>query len=139
MAATSKNKVTLTSRFPAAKRGMWEAVSAARDKALNEGEAEAEKRLERANDAHGWNLPMDIEQEKTGHQSGLIRYPDWWGKFFEYGTVYIQPAPFMRPAHRKMRKVFRDELGEEAPKWIRKKVGKISGSPGISSTIGRRH
>ena len=57
------------------------------------GEAEAEKRLERVNDQRGYNLPTEIEQEKTGHQSGLIRYGDWFGKFFEYGTVYIAPQP----------------------------------------------
>ena len=104
---------------------MYEAVRAARDHALDEGEAEAEKRLQRANDSRGWNLPGDIEQEKTGHQSGLIRYGDWFGKFFEYGTVYIAPAPFMRPAHRKMRRRFLDEMGDNAEPFIRRKVGRF--------------
>ena len=91
MAATSKNKIHLESRFPAVKKGMWDAVQNARDRALDEGEAEAEKRLERVNDQRGYNLPPEIEQEKTGNQSGLIRYGDWFGKFFEYGTIYIAP------------------------------------------------
>lgn len=99
---------------------MWGAVAASRDHALDVGEDEAERRLERANNARGWNLPMNIDQETTGFQSGLIRYPEFFGKFFEYGTVYLPASPFMRPAHRKMRKAFIDELGDQAPKWIRK-------------------
>ena len=123
--ARSRNRVVLESRFPAVKKGMHDAVQHARDRALDEGEAEAEKRLERANDARGYNLPMEIEQEKTGFQSGLIRYEPFYGKWFEYGTVYIAPAPFMRPAHRKMRRRFLDEMGDEAPKFIRRRVGRL--------------
>jgi HK97 gp10 family phage protein len=102
---------------------MWGAVAAARDKALDEGEAEAEKKLERVNDSRGYNLPTEIEQETTGHQSGRIYYEPFYGRWFEYGTTHIAAYPFMRPAHRKMRKRFVDELGEEAPKWIRRKAG----------------
>jgi HK97 gp10 family phage protein len=120
--ARSRNRVVLESRFPAAK---WDAIQNARDRALDEGEHEAENRLERANDARGYNLPTEIEQEKTGHQSGLIRYGEFYGKWFEYGTVYIAPSPFMRPAHRKMRRRFLDEMGDEAPKFIRRRVGRI--------------
>ena len=123
--ATSKNRVTLVSRFPAATKGMYDAFSHARDKALDEGEAEAERRLERANDSRGYNLPTEIQQEKTGHQSGLISYGQFYGRWFEYGTVHIAPMPFMRPAHRKMRKRFLDELGDNAPKFIRRRVGRI--------------
>jgi hypothetical protein len=123
--ARSRNRVVLESRFPAAKKGMWDAIQNARDRALDEGEHEAENRLERANDARGYNQPTEIEQEKTGHQSGLIRYGEFYGKWFEYGTVYIAPSPFMRPAHRKMRRRFLDEMGDEAPKFIRRRVGRI--------------
>ena len=121
--AAPKNRIHL-SRFPAVKKGMYEAVQNARDRALDEGEAEAEKRLERVNDQRGYNLPTKSSR-KTGHQSGLIRYGDWFGKFFEYGTVYIAPSPFMRPAHRKMRKRFLDEMDGNVEKFIRRKVGRV--------------
>ena len=123
--AAPRNRIHLESRFPAVKKGMHDAVQHARDRALDEGEAEAEKRLERANDSRGWNLPTEIEQEKTGHQSGLIRYGEFFGKWFEFGTVHIAPYPFMRPAHRKMRRRFLDEMGDEAPKFIRRRVGRL--------------
>lgn len=119
----AKNRVVLRSNFPAVRRAMWEAVGVARDKALDAGEDEAENRLGRANSTYGWNLPEDIEQQKTGFQSGLIRFPFFWGKFFEYGTVHLPSVSFMRPAHRKMRSTFVRELGDEAPKWIRRKAG----------------
>jgi HK97 gp10 family phage protein len=125
VALASKNRIHLESRFPAVKKGMYDAVRHARDRALDEGEHEAENRLERANDSRGYNLPTEIEQEKTGHQSGLIRYGEFYGKWFEYGTVYIAPSPFMRPAHRKMRKRFLDEMDGNVEKFIRRKVGRI--------------
>lgn len=118
-----KSTVVLRSNFPAVKKAAHEVVQRARDSALDEGETEAEKRLDRANDSRGWNLPSDIEQEKTGFQSGLIRYPHFFGRFFEYGTVRIAPYSFMRPAHRKMRKRFIDEMGDNFEGWVRRRAG----------------
>lgn len=119
----TKNRVVIRSNFSAVKRAAKDAMGDAIQKATDEMEAEAEKRLERANDARGWNLPTEIEQEKTGFQSGLIRYPEWYGRFFEYGTVHLPASPFMRPAHRKMRKRFVDEMGDNFEGWIRRKAG----------------
>jgi HK97 gp10 family phage protein len=119
----AKSRIILRSNFPEAKRAMAGAVGAARDKALDVGEDEAETKLERLNDSRGYNLPTDIEQETQGEQSGRIIYPFFFGRFFEYGTVYIPASSFMRPAHRKMKKAFVDELGDQAPKWIRRKAG----------------
>lgn len=101
---------------------MWEAVVVSRDLALNVGEHTAEARLEKIDNAEGWALPTDIQQEKTGFQSGLIRYPFFFGKWFEYGTVRWGAQPFMRPAHRAMRAAFIASMGVNAPKWIRRKA-----------------
>lgn len=95
----------LESKIPQVKESMRDAVQVATRLALNVGEAEAEKRLERVDDDRGYELPIDIEQE-TWVTGGKISYAPWYGRFFEYGTVRIQPSPFMRPAHRKMRKTF---------------------------------
>ena len=84
---------------------MKDAVDVAVRLALNVGEGEAEKRLERIDDTRGYELPIDIGQEKW-RGGGKISYEPWYGRFFEYGTVNIQAASFMRPAHRKMRKAF---------------------------------
>lgn len=119
----ARNRVKLESRFPAVREAAHDAVRHARDHALNEGEHEAEKRLERVDDRRGYDLPINIEQEKTGFQSGKIFYDEWYGRFFEYGTVRIPAAPFMRPAHRKMRKVFLADLEGELDGFIRRRAG----------------
>jgi HK97 gp10 family phage protein len=104
------------------KEAAYEAVVHARDKALDAGEHEAESKLERIDDTHGYDLPIDIGQETVGHQSGRIFYENWWGHFFEYGTVFIRATPFMRPASRKMRKVFIGELGDSFEGWVKRKA-----------------
>jgi len=96
----------LESKFPQVKDSMKDAVDVAVRLALNVGEGEAEKRLERVDDTRGYNLPIDIGQEKDMRHGSRIFYEPWYGRFFEYGTVHIQASPFMRPAHRKMRKTF---------------------------------
>lgn len=106
----AKKRLSLESNFPAAKRAGWEAVQAARKAALDAGEHTAETRLERIDDSRGYELPIDVQQENIGHQSGRIFYPQWYGRFFEYGTTYIHAQPFIRPAHRQMRKVFLAEM-----------------------------
>ena len=112
------NRTVLISRFPAAVAAAHATVRHARDMALNAGEAEAEKRLERIDDTRGYELPIDIGQATLGHQSGKIFYDQWYGRFFEYGTVHIPAASFMRPAHRRMRKVFKEEMGESFTKFL---------------------
>lgn len=118
----AKPRMKLESRFPAVKDAAHDAVRAARDLALNVGEGEAEKRLEMVDNTRGYELPIDVQQEKTGFQSGRIFYEPWYGRFFEYGTTYIPAAPFMRPAHRKMRKTFVEELGDNFEGWVRKRA-----------------
>lgn len=118
----AKPKMKLESRFPAVKAGAHDAVRAARTLALNAGEGEAEKRLERIDDTRGYELPIDIGQENLGFQSGRIFYTPWYGKFFEYGTVRIPAAPFMRPAHRKMRKTFLVAMDGTVEKFIKRRV-----------------
>lgn len=118
----AKSRMRLESRFPAVKDAAHDAVRHARDLALNVGEGEAEKRLERLDDSRGYELPIDVGQEKTGFQSGRIFYDPWYGRFFEYGTATIPAGPFMRPAHRKMRKAFLESMGDDFPGFIRRKA-----------------
>jgi hypothetical protein len=112
----------MTSRFPEAKKGARDAFEHAIGKALDVGEAEAEKRLERIDDTKGYDLPIDVGQEQS-QLSGRIEYEPFYGRWFEYGTVYIPASPFIGPAHRKMRKTFKDYVGDEFEPWVRKRTG----------------
>lgn len=118
----ARARTKLESKFPAVKAAAHDVVRHARDLALNVGEAEAEKRLERVDDTRGYELPINVEQENIGMQSGRIFYEPWYGRFFEYGTVRIPAAPFMRPAHRKMRKTFVSVMGGEFEGWVKRRA-----------------
>ena len=59
-------------------------------------------------------------------REGKIRYEHWYGHFFEYGTTHIKAMPFIRPGHRKMRKVFLADMGVNFEKWVRRRAG-VSG------------
>jgi hypothetical protein len=118
----AKTKVRLESNFPAAKRAAFDAVRHARDKALVDGEATANQKIERADARLDYNLPADVNKENIGFQSGKISYDHFYGRWFEYGTVFIKASPFMRPAHRKMRKTFLSFMGDDFEGWIKRRA-----------------
>lgn len=115
-------RVVLRSNFRLAKKAGKEAVADAIEKATETMHDEASNRLDKAAGARGYNLySTDIDFE-TSDEDGKIVYRKFYGKFFEYGTVYIPPIPFMRPAHRKGRKRLLDELGDNFEKWVRRRA-----------------
>ena len=112
------------------KKAAYEVVQHARDEALIEGVEETRKRIEKGAASRGYDLdPFVVEKENIGHQSGRIFVPteNWYYKFFEFGTVHIPAIPFIRPAHRKMRKVFREEMGDNFEKFVQ-----AQGRPGVT-------
>lgn len=120
--ATVKTRTRLTSRFAAVEEAKFELVRHARDVALEAGQQLANQKIERFDRQRDYNLDADVSKQNLGWQSGKILYDHWWGKFFEYGTVYIQAMPFMRPAHRRMRKVFLTVMGPEFEGFIKRKA-----------------
>jgi HK97 gp10 family phage protein len=119
----AKPKYRLESKIPQVKDSMHDAVRIAVDLALNTGEGEAEKRLERIDDTRGYELPIDIGQDKSAAgMTGRIFYEPWYGRFFEYGTTRIQAGPFMRPANRKMRKQFLETMGPTFEGFVKRRA-----------------
>jgi HK97 gp10 family phage protein len=119
----AKPKYRLESKIPQVKDSMHDAVRVAVDLALNTGEGEAEKRLERIDDTRGYELPIDIGQDKSAAgMTGRIFYEPWYGRFFEYGTARIQAGPFMRPANRKMRKQFLETMGPTFEGFVKRRA-----------------
>jgi HK97 gp10 family phage protein len=117
----ARPRVRLESNFAEVKDAAADTVDRAVRLALNVGEGEAEKRLERIDDTRGYELPIDIVQQKW-RKGGKIIYEPWYGRFFEYGTVRIPAGPFMRPAHRKMRKVFVGVLGDQFEGFVKRRA-----------------
>jgi HK97 gp10 family phage protein len=117
----ARPRVRLESNFAEVKKAAGDTVDQAVRLALNVGEGEAEKRLERIDDTRGYELPIDIVQQKW-RNGGKIIYEPFYGRWFEYGTVRIPAAPFMRPAHRKMRKVFVGVLSDSFDGWVRRRA-----------------
>jgi HK97 gp10 family phage protein len=118
----TKSRVKIESRFPAAKKAAHETVQFARELALSEGKATANAKISKTDAQRGYKLPADVQKENIGFQSGKIFYDEWYGRFFEYGTVNIQAAPFMRPAARVMRKVFIGAMGTHFEGWVKRRA-----------------
>lgn len=119
----AKPRVKLVSKIPQVKDSMHDAVRASVALALNVGEGEAEKRLERIDDTRGYELPIDIGQSKTaGGMGGRIFYDPWYGVIFEYGSPNIPAASFMRPANRKMRKAFLASMPETFEGFVKRRA-----------------
>lgn len=113
----AQNRVVLHSRFKEAIDWADDKTRDAVKKALDEGEKTANITIERTNTRRDYNLPASVEAHKTADKGGFIEHPDWFMRFFEFGTRYIDAAPFMRPGHRKLRSVFKGEMGDLFQGW----------------------
>jgi hypothetical protein len=119
----AKPKMKLVSNFRAAEKAGHEAVALAIHHAVDEGQETAAKRLDMQAGKRGYDLQgSDVEKEAWA-KDGKISYAPFYGKWFEYGTVHIQAMPFIRPGHRRMRKVFIAAMGADFEKWISRRAG----------------
>ena len=117
------SKVKLSSNFRTAIKAGDDAVEHAISEGTDAMDNEASKRISRAAEQRGYELDMaDLSKEKSG-KDGSITMEQWWWRFFEFGTVYIQAIPALGPGHRKGRKVVKDILEDDFEGWIRRKAG----------------
>jgi hypothetical protein len=105
------NRIIIRSRFREAGAHARKRTHEAVQEALGEGEKAANIRIERINATQAYHLPANVVKEGRGYHSGQIRYPHFFGRFFEYGFYSVPGMPFMRPAARKMNSVFKKEMG----------------------------
>lgn len=122
----TRNRIKLQSNFKIAKDAAHDGLHVAIDAALTEAQDEAQKRIRRVHDQKGYELDAaEIRRKDFPDDEGGMIYvhsEKWYYRFFEYGTVFISASPFMRPAHRKMRRVFKDKMEGDFEKWIRRRV-----------------
>ena len=119
----AKNRVIVRSNFLVAAAAGRVAVRDAVGKAVDAGQKRADERARQQASSRGYNLhELEIEKEHQG-EKGRIWTDPWWARFFEYGTVHISAMPFIRPGSRQMRKVLKQELGENFHKFVAAKAG----------------
>lgn len=88
-------------------RGLPEMI----DEWKNMGQGTAQENVLKQESARGYDLHElyeSISAEDRGQLSAAIVVSAWYAHFFEYGTRFIDPMPFLRPAKRKADKTFRD-------------------------------
>ena len=61
----------------------------------------------------GQNITIDVSRKKNGSVVGQIISSAPYSKSLEYGTVNMQPRPFMQPALRKSKKKILDIFKQE--------------------------
>lgn len=117
-----KNRIKVTSNFRAARNAGHEAIEELISKATDEMQDKAQLRLQQGAQRRDYDLdPGDIQKNTLG-KSGRITYDKWYGRFFEYGTVYIQALPFMRPGARAGRKYVKDKAPDIFQGWFNRKA-----------------
>jgi hypothetical protein len=127
-------KLTIRHEFPAVKKAAWETVQQAREVWLETAAEEAEKRAASQAATRGYALQIGIDKERLGFQSARIaavthteRWGDdpWFLRLFEYGTVYIQAMPFIRPGARKGNKAFLAIMGTQLEGKIKRRTRRV--------------
>lgn len=127
----AKSRMTIRSRFPAAKKAAHEVVQQAREVWMEVGQETAQQRVESQAASRGYALQVGIEKERIGFQSARIyavTHSERWGddpfflRFFEYGSANIPAMSFMRPGARKANKAFVATMGSHFEGWVRRRA-----------------
>jgi len=106
----------------AAHEGLGDAV----DKWVEEGVDQARSILaknEAKRDYFLNTLYDSIDGGKDGELQAHFGPNKFYSRFFEYGTRFIAPMPFLRPAKRKADAAFKREAGTSVERAIRRRAG----------------
>ena len=117
------SKMIVRSNFRAAKEGAREGLGVAVEAWKEETESQAKNILSRREAQRGYSLDTlyaSIQGEAnlallTAH----VATEPFYSHFFEYGTIYIEPLPFLRPAKSKGDKAFLAVAGASVSRAIR--------------------
>ncbi len=83
---------------------------------MHTGEDAAKSTLAKRESQRGYALNTlydSISSEKRGELNAAIVVAAWYAHFFEYGTRFIAPMPFLRPGKAKADKEFRTQVKRE--------------------------
>lgn len=110
------SKLHLKSNMRKAVREVHEGLDELIDEWQDVGLGTAQEKLTGQEGQRGYNLQElydSLDAEKRGELNAAIVVGAWYAHFFEYGTVFISPLPFLRPAKRKADKTFRDHAARK--------------------------
>jgi hypothetical protein len=106
----ARTKVIIKSNFHRAKEGAKAGMEAAVNSWIEATENAAKENLTRQESNRGYFLDTMYEEIDGHHLGGDLRARvvsgPFYARFFEYGTVHIDPMPFLRPAKAKGDKAF---------------------------------
>lgn len=123
MASAMRFKVD--SNLPKVKQAATSTVMAARELALRAGESKARAGIMQVNASRNYTLPDSVGTERQGTSSGVLflgKLDEFWWRFFEYGTVFIDAYPILRPAAKAMNVVFEGAIVGELDRRIKRKA-----------------
>jgi HK97 gp10 family phage protein len=115
--------MVLKSNFKLAAKEIHKGLEDAVEKWKEVGEDTAKATLTKREAQRGYSLNTlydSIRSEKRGDLDAAIMVTAWYAHFFEYGTRFIDPMPFLRPAKRKADKAFREEAGDKIKQRIKR-------------------
>jgi HK97 gp10 family phage protein len=118
----TKNKTKLISNFPEVKRAAREVTEFAVRQAVSEGQDKAKERIDSLGGKRGYNLDSSKVNKQVLMENGKIWLDEFYWRWFEYGTVHIAAMPFLRPAHRAMRKTFMDTMKDDFEGWVKRRA-----------------
>lgn len=116
--AARKPKMLVVSRFPAAKLAGNACVEDALKEATAAGQEYGMARIDQQASTRGYRMSPGSFQTHVSGREGVLALDEWWWRFFEFGTVYIEAMPVLRPAHRHARKVLKEKLGSDFEGYI---------------------
>ncbi len=110
----ASNRTVIRSNFKLVPGAVEEGIKEAAEKWLRVNEDSAKAALTQKESQRGYALNTiyeEIHGEMLGDTDARVVSPTWYSRFFEYGTRYIEPMPFMRPGKTKADKAFKDAVG----------------------------
>jgi HK97 gp10 family phage protein len=119
----ARNRIVLKSNFKLAAREAHKGLEDAVEKWMDVGENDVKNTLTKREAQRGYSLNTlydSISSEKRGDLDAAIQVAAWYAHFFEYGTVFIDPMPFLRPAKRKADKAFREEAKDKIQQRVKR-------------------
>jgi HK97 gp10 family phage protein len=119
----ARNRMVLKSNFKLAAREAHKGLEDAVEKWMDVGEDTAKETLTKREAQRGYSLNTlysSISSEKRGDLDAAIKVTAWYAHFFEYGTRYIDPMPFLRPAKSKADKAFREEAKDKIQQRVKR-------------------